>query len=752
MTPLVKSAFVRVARSLAAPIWRGLLGGICAAAAMIAAEPAASAPRITILSSSPKTISGGDVLAKVTLGATSTSGVSIMLNGRDVTQSFKYDPVARAMVGLVTGLKSGDNLIEANGADGGRRRLRLINHPISGPILSGPQSQPFICQTEAFVLPDGSSFGPSSDAACSAPTKVTFVYLSKHGGAFKPLPSASGLPDDVATTTTTAGITVPFVVRVETATINRGIHQNAVLFDPTADRAPTPFAPPKAWNRRLIAVHGVGCPGGWYVQGAAQGEAVLDATRLGEGYVLFNNTLRHPTNSCNALIAGETTMMDKEHVIKTFGVPDFTVSKGVSGGSYTSLQVADAFPGLFDGVLIGSTFPDALSIALSGLDARLLTHYFADHPGFTDQQKNAISGYKSPHALTDAAGQAQRADPVSGRVDIDGYKGAVWNSAVPASLRYDAKSNPRGARPTVFDVARNVYGTDPATGFARRPYDNVGVQYGLAALRAGVIAPEQFVDLNEKIGGYDQDANFVAVRSVGDLGAIRRAQQAGLALSGGGGLASIPVFDTAVGPFLYDEDAGYHYQWFHFAVQERLKQANGDARNHVMWRGGVGMAEILRAYQSGSLSPESKALSDKVTAQSWAAFIQWVTAAKADPSGASQRTRTIRSKPPGLVDGCWTQGTDPQFIAEPQTWGHTTASKCNALYPSYSFVRKEAGGPLAANVYKCRLRTIDAVDRGVTFTREETRRMKAIFPRGVCDFDKPGLAWARVIPQLSAGP
>jgi hypothetical protein len=85
-----------------------------------------------------------------------------------------------------------------------------------------------------------------------------------------------------------------------------------------------------------------------------------------------------------------------------------------------------------------------------------------------------------------------------------------------------------------------VYGVNPITGFALRPFDNVGVQYGLAALNAGVISPTQFLNVNERIGGYDQDANYVANRSVGDIGAIKRAQQAGVNLVGGGGLASIP--------------------------------------------------------------------------------------------------------------------------------------------------------------------------------------------------------------------
>src|SRR5258705_1569025 len=124
------------------------------------------------------------------------------------------------------------------------------------------------------------------------------------------------------------------------------------------------------------------------------GVNILDSPRLAEGSAIFINTLNHPTNSCNAILAGETTMMGKEHFIETFGVPFYTITTGGSGGAYTSLQIADAFPGLYDGVDIRATFPDALAIALSGLDAHLLTHYFVstDPSAFTDAQKVPVSG------------------------------------------------------------------------------------------------------------------------------------------------------------------------------------------------------------------------------------------------------------------------------------------------------------------------------------------------------------------------
>jgi len=355
----------------------------------------------------------------------------------------------------------------------------------------------------------------------------------------------------------------------------------------------------------------------------------------------------------------------------------------------------------------------------------------------------AVSGYKGIQAWYDAANQSGRTDPVPGRVDVTGYASAVWNPVVPQAMRYDPTNNPGGARPTIFDVARNVYGVDASTRFALRPFDNEGVQYGLEALNAGAITTTQFLNLNEGIGGFDQDANYVSQRSIGDVGAIKRIQQTAISLGGSGGLASIPVFDTSL---LLDEDVIYHYQWYHFAVRERMIEANGNAENHVMWRGGPNFAELTNP------TPASAALAAVVTTQSWADFIRWVEAVKADPSHIPLREKVIRNRPDDLVDGCWTKELSPRFIREPQTWSREPDSKCNSLWPSYSNPRKVAGGPLAANKFKCQLKPIDVSDYAVTFMDAELQRLRNIFPNGVCDWSRPGVNQTRVVPFASVGP
>jgi len=695
---------------------------------------------VWVLSSRADRVSGGDALVQIQLPKYVTSGLHVTLNGRDATATFRTDRVSSGITdgprwsSVVTNLAVGKNVFRVSGKEWNKADgvLEVTNYPLTGPIISGPHQTPFVCQTDTFKLPDGSTLDPATDANCSAPTKVQYVYLPKGAKDFKPMPATTAIPADAAITTTTSGKSVPFVVRVETGTINRGIYQNLVLHDPSKDAAPTPFAPPPAWNRRLLALHGVGCPSGWYRQGGVMGVNPLtgaNITRLGEGYAIFTNTLNHPTNSCNAFLAGETTMMGKEHFIEEFGVPDFTVSMGTSGGAYTSLQIADEFPGLFDGILINATFPDALSIALAGMDAHLLASYFAtlDANSFTPAQAIALSGYQGMKAFLDAANQSQRTDPIANRQDIEGYKPAVWNEVMPAALKYDVGTNPRGARPTVFDASINIYGADPKTGFALRPFDNVGVQYGLAALEAGTITPAQFLDLNERIGGFDQNANPVAARSVGDASAIKRAYQGGATLGGGGGLGSIPVFDDGA----YNDAGGYHYQWYHFAIRERIAKQNGNADNHVMWRGPV-QAEAA-----------------------WAAFVTWVAATKGARLSINETDRSlvIRTKPADIVDGCWIvdEAKHATFVAERQTFSSKSDSTCNKTYPSSAFTRYAAGGPVDANVLKCQLTPIDPKSYP-SFTPADLRRLNAIFPGGTCDFSKPGVNQTRVVPWASFGP
>jgi hypothetical protein len=109
-------------------------------------------------------VSGGDALIEIKGAA---AGLHVTLNGRDVTAKFHADAARESMVGLVDGLTVGKNTLAATAASGpsGKTTLELINHPITGPILSGDHLKPYVCMTAE------SGLGAPLDDDCSAATK-----------------------------------------------------------------------------------------------------------------------------------------------------------------------------------------------------------------------------------------------------------------------------------------------------------------------------------------------------------------------------------------------------------------------------------------------------------------------------------------------------------------------------------------------------------------------------------------------------
>jgi hypothetical protein len=356
-------------------------------------------------------------------------------------------------------------------------------------------------------------------------------------------------------------------------------------------------------------------------------------------------------------------------------------------------------------------------------DARLLLYYQLYTAGvpWTNEEMREASGFGTYGQITkQAIPWAARIDPVPNRLDWGPTASWLYNAIVPLDVRYVPVTNPTGARATTYDANVNTFGRDE-NGFARRPLDNVGVQYGLAALNAGKISKEQFLDLNEKIGGFDIDANFIPQRMVADHKATAAAYEAGRIVNGGGGLASTPILDFDL---IYTdlEPAGdVHMKYYHFSTRERLINANGHADNMVMWNGVFGPRAGLNV-------------------NAFTAMASWLDNITEDLSADPKAVKVVRNKPTTLTDGCWTGSAAPfTFLAERQFFGSTGSSSCNTAYPAASFPRYEAGQPLANDVVKCHLRPINLADYSVTFTSDELARLYTIFPTGVCDYSRPGI-------------
>lgn len=678
-------------------------------------------PVIEVLSSRPDMVTGGDALVRVSLpGGGSAEGVRVTANGEEVTSVFRAASDGVGVVGLVTGLRLGANTLSADHG-GGTSNLSVVNHPASGPVFSGPHETPFICQTEEFQVVTGELLGPPLDANCSVARRVDYVYRSTAGGELKPLPDRRSHPADLARTTISTGAEVPYILRVETGSANRGIYELAMLHDPANEPDPDPWNRPAGWNHRVVFTLGGGCPGGWYVQGARTA-GVTNDFYLHQGYAVVSNTLNVFGNNCSELLAAETAALTKERFVEAFGPPLFTIATGASGGSYQTYHAIDNYPGIFDGGIPGSTYPDVMFATTPwNSDARLMLRYFetkATVP-WTKNEQQAASGFTN-HDFLGRVGREPGGH--SQRIRV----GEACR--LPEAMRYHPVNNPRGARCDIFEHSAGVFGRNPETGFVRRPIDNVGVQYGLKALNDGAISKAQFLELNERIGGFDLDGNVAPERTVGDTIGIRVAYETGLLLNGGGGLAYTPIIEFRG----YADDnpgADDHPRFMSFSTKARLLKANGHMDNFVMW--------TVDDDEYGRFSTN-----DPVLHEAFRQMDAWLTALVADDSNASQLDKVRRSRPAGLSDACWTRFPERRKIEEEQT-GTEVASRCQDLYPSGSFARGVAGSDIATDIVKCVLKPIDPADYRVEFTAAELERLRAAFPGGVCDWSRPGVAQRR---------
>ena len=109
---------------------------------------------LSVLSSRPDQVSGGDALVRVDVPRTVplAPGDASRATARTSRTASRRRPTDEPSIGLVDGIRRRRQ--RARGAPNGRGRGRpdparseLVNHPIEGPIFSGPHQQPFVCTT-----------------------------------------------------------------------------------------------------------------------------------------------------------------------------------------------------------------------------------------------------------------------------------------------------------------------------------------------------------------------------------------------------------------------------------------------------------------------------------------------------------------------------------------------------------------------------------------------------------------------------
>jgi hypothetical protein len=675
---------------------------LAVAAAVTAVVPflpqafAASTPALglTVLSGRADLVSGGDALVQVT-GASGVTGLRVSVDSRDVSTAFGVGP-GGTVEGLVTGLKVGNNVVSVRGPRGGAQ-LTLVNHPIGGPVFSGPQIQPWACQAGAL------------DKQCNAPTTYAFSYLpagtanTKVGasgvaavGAFQSYDPASPPPTAaIATTTTDTGATVPFIVRKETGYLDRDQYAIAALWQP--GKPWSAVRPQPQFNRKLVLTHGASCDTA-YSTGATPD--VMNATFLGHGFVVASHALDNAGHNCNLATEAEALIMTKERVAEQYGELRWTIGSGCSGGSLVQQQVANAYPGVYQAITPQCSFTDAWSSAMEYEDYYMLLKYFS-----APNRWNAGTVW-TPLEISTVLDHPNVGNPVT-------FTNVIPNSGdpsrscpgVPAAQVYDPKTNPHGVKCTLQDYMVNVFGLRK-DGFANRPFDNTGIQYGLSGLRSGILSPAQFVDLNSHLGGLDYSGEVTTSRVLGDAVGLQRAYTSG-SVNSANNLDKVAIIDLR-GP----DPGAFHDVYRTYAMRNRLLRNFGTAANQVLWRGQAPIIGDTHYADQAVLAADS-----------------WVARFTADKRNVPLAQKIREDRPGTLGERCTDgNGTDVPFEV------------CDQTVAPYGTPRFAADEPRTDDVLKCQLKPLRKDDYPVTFTAAQWTALSTAFKTGVCDYGKPGVA------------
>ncbi len=747
--------------------------------------------QIQTVSNRADLVSDGDALVRIELPASANAAsLRVDVDGRDVSSAFaqRAGSASGAVSGLVTGLKVGANVVTAS-ADGARAAsLTVTNAARGGPILSGPQIVPFVCATPSAQaaggnLPATNASGlsqPAVDAQCNIPTEFKLYYRSTAANCSFALPDpsptvaptagtppatppapanacfrsydpAAAAPSDLASTTTDNGRTVPYIVRVERGTMNRGIYDIAVLFDPT--KPWTGVAPQPQWNGKLYYQFG-SSTGQPRRQARPQGSWTAEA-QLSRGYAVALNSMTDSARNSNRVMMAETVMMMKEHIGDTYGPIKFTMGTGCSGGSINSNMNASIAPGQLDGYTIQCAYPDSETVGMEVADCTLLVEAYQKAPwldlmaatGQTQAQvnvkKGAINGHPDQtacHGWYNAFGSNAKAGVYFQRFVMNNETGAIQqsptatnNCELPNSAVYDPVGNPAGPRCNAWSWAESIFGKVAGTPFANDTRDNTGIQYGLGALKSGAITAEEFVVLNESIGGFDRDSNPIAARMVADRPALDVAYRSGIVLDARN-LSKTAVVDMRgwddsaliKPPFATAPANPIHYVWRSFQLRDKLTRDAGDFGSHAMWRTGV----------TGLLAPAA------IQLDAFNTMDLWLTNLKADTGNASLDRKVRSAKPAAAADFC--------LLSASATTKVFDQAQCDAepFNVPHASPRQVAGGARTEDALKCQLKPLSMADYApVTFTGTQAARLQAVFAGGVCDWSRPGVAQ-----QPSAGP
>jgi hypothetical protein len=737
---------------------------------------------------------------------------TVILNGREVLDSTDIGEAVDVIVLPVKLEQDNDIIVVVRGKPGSYLTIQVdYETGPTGPVWSGPQQYPFIARTEqsglgqplvdnhemGIPIYEVDETGTKTDVMIgyskdgSIPTRVDYFYRSTEGG-FVRLDDPTDRPADLAQTTTTEGFTVDYIVRLERGTINRFIYALAMLAPYDDLESPWDTWDMSAWNGRLLYQFSGGVGIG-HSQGTLSQGSALDNRALSMGYAVAYSTGTRTGVHYNLQLGGETAVMVKDHFVTRYGEPEYTISTGGSGGGIQQYVYAQNHPGLLDGIIPSASYPDMHTQTIPVGDGMLLEHYFdVVAPGQGDYTFGGfdLSGWPFvfpppwtgsilPRTWIEGTSSSDTVPhpvyyPMTGHLGstemVNGWLGLtpmclnpLWHTVSGVDL-WHPQSQVEETNWTHYDDLVNIFGLDEY-GYARRSWDNVGVQYGLQALKDGLITVEQFLDINARIGGWKESRemvqegfpfygpfdpfNFdpwsvrqanrelnelgVAPRTEADIEAIEAAWESGIIFLGE--LDDVPIIDMRM---YLDPWLDMHNARQSFSARARMIDAQGHADNQLIW------------FADRFAPPRD------LTLEAFELLDEWITNIQANPE-----LGVAGNKPESATDlAYFADGTEARG---PDVWDgildNDPPGPGTIAFPPFSSPRMVAGGDFQGDIFKTYLIPVEeAIARDfydpVVLTPAQIERLNEIFPTGVADYSQEcvgrpeGLTRADVIKTL----
>jgi len=695
-----------------------------------------------------------------------------------------------------------------------------------GPIdPTNPKQQPFACVTQlvsglgkpqpvvdnqngiGFPVKDanGNIIGYSAD--CGLPTRVDYYYRSTSDAAAPNTPPMHPYdPKNPATDVATInvnGSNVKYIVRFERGTINRFLYSIAIL-SPNPDANNPNGIDFSAWNKDLVFTL-QGATGTGHAQGSGGGSTegidnpysggTMMSKLLEQGYAVAFSSGTATSTTYNLALTGQTAHMLKQQFVAAYAKPRFTFAVGASGGAVQQMVYVQNDPGLLDGAIPVQNFPDMVTQTTPVGDCELLTYYFdvldakvngtgAVNPKWTSWAKRSwITGFSGNDSFTQAPVLGKRNAAILPGTSTGVSTGSdvcmqQWRGAVPEFLdpywgqvvAYGNTSilGKQGIASTfwgyVNDLITVFTGSPTAQPVANPPnlFDNEGVQYGLAALNAGNITPDEFLNLNAHVGGSVRPENFLPegfpyigngsntsdwdpwsarnataaahatttdvaprmVASASDLAAMQMAYKSGQVFRGN---VNLPIIH--IEPYL-EATLDEHATKEPFVTRQRMLAAKGNADNQVIWM--INTNNVKQTWDNTG------------------AFVNMALQAETNWLLAG-------SRPSSVEDSCF-DGNSNVIASGAHVWdGQVSADgkqvladtvnggACTKVYPIASNSRIAAGAPVTSSIFKCALKPVvtalhDGTYGNTSFSVSQEQRLEQIFSTGVCDYSKPDQA------------